>query len=217
MDPAVIIPAHNEAERIGKVIESARHHAQNIVVVDDGSTDGTGEVAKRAGALVLRHAVNMGKGAALKTGCDYAVQRGAQRLLVIDADGQHEPEEIPHFLHELENSELVLGCRRQADSMPLVLRFGNRFINETLRLLYRIKVQDSQCGYRAFTAAAYGKLRWKAQDYYMETEMLVNAGRHNIHTSHHFINTIYGDKYKGTTVLDGVKIVAKMLAAKVLK
>ena len=99
--------------------------------------------------------------------------------------------------------------------MPLVLKFGNKFINNTLSILHGIKVQDSQCGYRAFTINAYNQMIWDATDYYVETEMLIKAGKKGIKYTTIPIETIYSNKYKGTTVLDGVKIVMKIVGGKV--
>ena len=211
----VIIPAYNEQESIGKVINGAKEYSENIIVVDDGSKDNTYENANSLGVTVLKHGVNLGKGAALKTGCEYAFQNGADKVIVMDADTQHDPKEIPKFMEAMENNDLVLGIRKVPDSMPLVLKFGNKFINQTLGLLHGIKVQDSQCGYRAFTINAYNQMIWDATDYYVETEMLIKAGKKGIKYTTILIETIYSDKYKGTTVLDGVKIVMKIVGGKV--
>ncbi len=217
MEFFVIIPAHNEEERVVEVLTKVKKYTSNLVVVDDGSTDNTVKVATETGALVLKHLVNMGKGAALKTGCDFALQQGAERLVVIDADGQHEPEEIPNFLAALKDNDIVYSYRQAAETMPLVLKFGNWFINKTLNILCQTNLKDSQCGYRAFTSEAYRKIRWTARDYYMETEMIIKASKNNLKYSQIPIKTIYGDKYKGTTVIDGVKIVFKIIGGKLLR
>ena len=211
----IIIPAYNEQELVGKVINGAKEYSDNIIVVDDGSKDNTYENAKSLGVIVLKHSVNLGKGAALKTGCEYAFQNGADKVIVMDADTQHDPKEIPKFLEAMETNDLVLGIRKVPDSMPLVLKFGNKFINNTLSILHGIKVQDSQCRYRAFTINAYNQMIWDATDYYVETEMLIKAGKKGIKYTTIPIETIYSNKYKGTTVLDGVKIVMKMVGGKV--
>ncbi|MBI1968858.1 glycosyltransferase family 2 protein [Candidatus Woesearchaeota archaeon] len=214
MDTAIIIPACNEEKTIAEVIAKTKNYCQNIIVVDDGSTDATSPIAKRTGVAVLRHKVNLGKGAALKTGCEYALQQGAEGMVVLDADGQHDPAEIPKFLEALKENDIVFGYRQVPETMPLVLRFGNAVINRSLRLFYNVHVCDSQCGYRAFTAAAYRQLQWEARDYYVETEMILNAGRKKLKHASIPIQTIYADKYKGTTVLDGIGIVAKILGGK---
>jgi glycosyltransferase involved in cell wall biosynthesis len=210
-DVFVIIPAHNEKRHISKIIRRAKRQSSNIIVVDDGSDDNTSELAEKAEAVVLRHIVNMGKGAALKTGCDYSIKKGARRLVVLDADGQHKPEDIPRFLEALEKADIVFGSRVRRGKMPFVFKFGNSFINKVNDILFGIRLKDTQSGFRAFTADAYKKIRWDSQSYSVEAEMIANVGRKNLKYSEIFIKTIYSDRYKGTTVLDGVKIVLNMV------
>ncbi len=211
MEEIVIIPAHNESKTIANVISKIKLYTPNILVVDDGSQDQTALQAQNAGAQVLRHRVNLGKGAALKTGCEYALQHGAKNIIALDADGQHDPKEIPHFWKALQNHDIVFGTRKVPDTMPRVLRFGNRFISSFLKTLYGMNIQDTQCGYRAFTADAYQKIKWDALDYYVETEMIIRAGKQKLTHTMIPIQTIYADKYKGTTVIDGLLIVGKMI------
>ena len=206
-----VIPAHNEEKHIGDVVRQAKKYVDNAVVVDDGSRDGTVEEAKKSGAIVLNHLVNLGKGAALKTGCDYAIKSKADIIVAIDADAQHNPKEIPKFIGAVKMHDVAIGYRKLNMSMPFILRFGNWFINKTIRFLYGIKIRDSQCGYRAFTSEAYKKLRWKASDYSMESEMIAKIGKHRLSYAEVPIETIYSDKYKGTTILDGIKIVFNLL------
>jgi glycosyltransferase involved in cell wall biosynthesis len=214
MGVIIIIPAHNEAAPIPRVIQAAKNYGQ-VVVVDDGSTDGTAAVARQHGAVVLQHVVNLGKGCALKTGCDYAVREGAESIIVIDADAQHDPHDIPVFLKKLEGHDIVFGYRMLSEEMPGILRFGNNFINGVAAFLYGLRLHDTQCGYRAFTREAYNKLRWSAQDYSVESEMVSGAGKHKLRYAEVPIKTVYTNKYKGTTVIDGVKIVLKMFWWKV--
>ena len=206
-----IIPAYNEEKRINKVIKETKKYVDNVIVVDDGSKDRTKDIAKKGKAVVLRHLVNLGKGAALKTGCDYAVKNKADIIIAIDADAQHDPNEIPKFLENIKKYDVVLAYRKPNKNMPFVLKFGNLFLNKTISFLYGIKIKDSQCGYRAFTAKAYKKLRWKASDYSMESEMIAKIGKYKLSYTEVPIETIYSDKYKGTTILDGVKIVFNLL------
>jgi dolichol-phosphate mannosyltransferase len=216
-DTWAIIPAYNEAKRIAPVIDKIKKHCSNVLVVDDGSSDNTSDIAKSKNVHVLRHVINLGKGAALKTGCDYAVKNNAQKIVLIDADGQHDPAEIPRFLKELESKDIVFSQRGLNRNMPLVMRFGNRFINFILYVLYGIKLTDTQSGYRAFTARAYSKIRWTANDYSVESEMIIRAAKAKLRYSAIPIQTIYLDKYKGTTVIDGIKIVSKMLLWRFLR
>lgn len=211
---AVIIPAYNEETTIHEVIIKTKSFVPTIIVVDDGSLDNTTQEAARAGAIVLQHKVNLGKGAALKTGCDYAVQQGAQKIITMDADGQHDPKEISSFISALDKHQIAFGSRKKPESMPVVFKFGNMVLTKTLQILYGVTVEDSQCGYRSFKADSYKNLRWEATDYYVETEMAIRAGKTKLKHVTIPIETIYADKYKGTTVLDGVAIVMKMIGWK---
>jgi glycosyltransferase involved in cell wall biosynthesis len=207
----LIIPAYNEASKLVGVLKASKRFVDNIVVVNDGSRDDTGEIARKEGFIVLDHVVNMGKGAALKTGCDFAVKEGAEILIVMDADGQHDPAEIPNFIKNLEGKDIVFGSRILNTKMPLVFRYGNFFINISTKLLFGIELRDTQSGYRAFTKEAYQKIRWRSSDYSVESEMIANVGKYRLKYQEISIETIYTDRYKGTTMIDGFKIVFNML------
>ncbi|MBI2138596.1 glycosyltransferase family 2 protein [Candidatus Woesearchaeota archaeon] len=206
----LIIPARNEEHNITEVVAKAKRFGK-VLVVDDGSTDGTAGAAKEEGAVVLRHVINLGKGAALKTGCDYAVMKGAHSLVVLDADTQHDPEEIPNFLERLNSHDIVFGFRKFSQQMPAVFRIGNWGLSKVMSLLFGVSIADTQCGYRAFTAEAYKKVRWSSSSYSMETEMIANMGIQKLRYAQVPIKTIYADRYKGTTIFDGIKIICSML------
>lgn len=214
-----MIPAYNEEKHIKEVVEKTKKYlpAEKIIVVDDGSKDNTFTEAKKTNVNVLRHLVNLGKGAALKTGCDYAIKKGAGAMIVLDSDMQHDPKEIPNFEKALTKSEMVLGYREKKDQMPFVLKAGNWAIDTTLSLLFGITVKDTQSGYRAFTKETYSRIRWKATDYSVESEMLALAGKHHVRLTQIPIETIYHDRYKGTGVLDGIAIVSKMVIWKLTR
>lgn len=207
----IIIAAYNESKHISNVLKEIKKSYGNIIVVDDGSKDNTPEISKKERVIVLKHIVNLGKGAAMKTGCDYAIKNNADILVLVDADGQHEPKEIPEFLKKIKEKDIVFGYRTFSKKMPKILSFGNKFINFATKLLYGLNLKDTQCGYRAFTAQAYKKIRWRSLDYSMESEMIANTGKHHLKYAQVPIATIYSEKYKGTTVLDGIKIVMDML------
>jgi len=204
----VIVAAYNEERHIRDVVRRVRAQGfPNVVVVSDGSKDKTEAVALAAGATVLKHITNLGKGGALKTGADYALREGAQALIFLDGDGQHEPEELPKFRTALGTADIVFSARRRTGRMPFVLRFGNWFISTLIKRLYHLDLHDSQCGYRAMRAKAYPLVRWRSNDYSVESEMIAWASKAHLSYAEVPIRTIYHDKYKGTTPLDGFPIV----------
>lgn len=212
-DAWVIIPAYNEANRINNVILGVKEYIdnKNIVVVDDGSKDKLSEIIDDKKIIVLRHIINLGKGASLKTGCDFAIRKGAEKIIFIDADGQHDTKEIPNFLNSLDQgNDIVFSYRIMRENMPLVMKFGNWVINKTTGILFGINMKDTQSGYKALTADAYRQIRWRAGGYYVESEIVANTGKKHLKYKEIPIQTIYSDKYKGTTFMDGIKIVFNM-------
>lgn len=212
---AVIIPALNERERILPIVEEAGRYAQDVIIVDDGSDDQSRRFLDglKDRATVLRHRINLGKGSALRTGIAAAIARGADTIVVMDADGQHKPSDIPRLVGALTEKQvdIVFGSRHIGGSMPTAMRVGNHFFSVVTNLLFRIYVSDTQSGFRAFRSAVYPKLEWHSPRYAAETEMIVNAGKHHLRYCEVTIDTIYHDKYKGTTVFDGLRIFLNML------
>jgi glycosyltransferase involved in cell wall biosynthesis len=143
-----LIPGYQEGPRIAAVVEGARVHLP-VVVVDDGSTDDTAARAKAAGAIVLRQHPNAGKGAAIRMGFRNALERGALAVVTLDADGQHDPAEIPTFLAAFESGkpELIIG-RRDFSSMPVVRRLSNTLGGWIFSAAVGRRVADNQSGYR---------------------------------------------------------------------
>lgn len=220
MDLYVIIPAHNEGRNIGPVLERTKKFVagSRIVVVDDGSKDSTAAEAKRHNVTVLRHPINLGKGAALRTGCQYAYGKGADALVFMDSDGQHDPEDLPRITAELSGNDIVFTYRdRGSQHMPFVKKLGNASIDLMMKLLFHINVTDTQCGYKAITRTAYEKLNLMSNDYSIESEVAAKTGKYRLKFSQLPIKTIYADRYKGTTVFDGVNIVLRMLWWKIAR
>jgi len=211
-----VIPARNEQEHISDVLRETKKHVDKVIVVDDASFDKTGEIAKQEGALVLRHIVNLGYGGALKTGCDAALLLGADIVVILDADGQHDPKKIPSFVNTLtkNNLDVVFGQRELSKGMPLEKRFGNKFFQILSKYLFEIKLKDALCGFRAFTSDAYKKIRWNYSDYAMTFEMAVGTNNSKLKYAGIKIPTIDNNAYKGMTIIDGIKIMSKILKLK---
>jgi glycosyltransferase involved in cell wall biosynthesis len=183
------------------------------VVVDDGSSDDTGGVARAEGAIVVRHRVNLGKGGALLTGCEAAERLGADIIVTMDADGQHRPEDVPRLLAPIlaGATDMVVGVRALAGEMPGIQRAGNHALNLCIKGLFGVSISDTQCGFRAFRTACYPKLRWRSRGYAVESEMLVRMVRAGLPWEEISIGTIYHDRYKGTQPADGLRILYQMV------
>ena len=173
---AVIIPCFNEARNIAELVRSVRLFLPNVIVVDDGSTDGTSEKAARAGAAVVRHDRNLGKGTALRSGCRQAREQGFQWALMMDGDGQHAPEDIAVILARAEttNTQLVIGNRMEnAVAIPWVRRHANRWMTRRLSNLTGMALADSQCGFRLVKLDVWAALRLTTRRFEIESELLV--------------------------------------------
>lgn len=176
----MLIPAYNAVRWIGGIVSESRRHLADVFVVDDGSVDGTGEVAAAAGAVLLRHEVNRGKGAALKTGFARILADGFDAVITLDADGQHLPAEIPRFAAEAEKHDaaLVIGSRRHLfPGMVKRRRLANSFSAWTISAASRVSIPDSQSGFRLYTAELLRRLRIDANGFDAESEVIVRAGR----------------------------------------
>ncbi len=176
---AAVIPAYQAAATIGSVVGRVRAvlPGAQIYVIDDGSRDATADVARGAGAVVLTHAVNRGKGAALKTGVDEATGRGADAVVTLDADGQHAPEAIPALLAPLGQgtADLVLGARDRTGTMPLQRRFSNWLSSAVTSRIGGHPVTDAQSGFRAFRADVARAVRPLETRYDYEAAFLLGA------------------------------------------
>ena len=175
-----IIPALNAERTLPKVIEETAREIEPVLVIDDGSTDRTSEVARAGGAIVLRHDVNRGKWAALKTGFAWALEKGYDGVITLDADGQHLPGEIPKFLHEREASgaDLIVGGRAHLFQHMLPRRRNaNRFSAWCISKCAGVRVPDSQSGFRYYSARLIRGVELRADGFDMESEVIVRAGR----------------------------------------
>lgn len=175
-----IIPALNAERTLPRVVEEARKQIEPVVVIDDGSSDRTGDVARAAGAIVLRHDVNRGKGGALKTGFAWALENGYDGVITLDADGQHLPSEIPKFLRERESggADLIIGGRAHLFGQMLPRRRNaNRFSAWCIAKCSGVPITDSQSGFRFYSARLIRAFRLRTDGFDMESEVIVRAGR----------------------------------------
>jgi len=182
-DVGAVIPAYQAAATVGDVVKGARGQCARVVVVDDGSTDGTEVRARAAGAQVVRHAANSGKGAAILTGLRTLQSAGVQRALTLDADGQHLPGEIPFLLaaSDAVPSAIVVGVRKkQGKPIARLNRFGNWIADRLMRAIAGQPLPDTQSGFRIYPIAATLTLGTRGTGYDFETEVLLRAARRGI-------------------------------------
>jgi len=181
MKVGVLMPAFNEAEGLVRVLRSLSSvPKQHILVVDDGSQDGTSEAARAEGVCVLRHEVNLGKGAAHRSGFAYFLERDYDAIVTLDTDGQHDPLEIPLFLEKAERARasIIIGTRRLSlCQMPLVRYLTNRITSLIVSLLAHTRIRDSQSGFRLISAKVLRDIRLTTTKYDTESEILIKASR----------------------------------------
>ena len=195
---AAVIPAYNEEKHIGDVVRRTRQMLDNVLVVDDGSGDKTAERARDAGADVIVHEQNRGKGETIKTGLRHWLDRHFDFVIILDADGQHRPEEIDRFIAvavSADEPKLILGNRmNDLSSMPLVRRIVNRWMSQRISALCGQGIPDTQCGFRMLHRELIPELLGGAARFDYETEMLIVASRKRFRIGSVPISTVYSDE-----------------------
>lgn len=209
----VVIPGINEEKYIGAVLSKVRKITQNIVVVDDGSTDDFARIAKRYTPHVISHAVNLGKGAALRTGCEYAFKTlDASAVIFMDSDDQHDPQDLVRFFEALDQKhQVIFGVRAFDQNMPLIRIITNRFASLLIKLLFGRYIPDIPSGYKALTKRAYQKLCWESTDYSVEIEIAVKVAKNRLNFVCVPVKTIYHDLDRGMTFLDTLTMFGKLI------
>lgn len=193
----VVIPALNEEQRIAAVVHGVKGIISQVIVVDDGSRDGTARVAEAAGATVLKHDLNRGKGAALETGFRYARESGFGFVITMDGDGQHDPADLTRFAEAHVRTGIpVLVGNRMADAghMPLVRRLTNRFMSWLLSREMRQSVPDTQCGYRLFRCDVLPCKSAESTRFAAESEILLQLADQGVVIGSVPVATIYRDE-----------------------
>ena len=188
------IPAFNEGKVIDEVIKKCLKFSDQVVVCDDGSTDDTYEIADAAGAHVIRHDVNIGKGEALRTLFKFAIHSKNDIIVTIDGDGQFLPEEIPKLVSDIKEkkSDIVIGYRfDDATDMPNYRRFGNKMLDKMANMVTELSVSDTQSGYRAYSKDVIEKLNFNIKGFGADVEILIDAANKGFRISEQKVTVIY--------------------------
>jgi glycosyltransferase involved in cell wall biosynthesis len=217
----LVIPAYNEEARLPGVVEELKKFfpLERVVVVDDGSKVEIKSFLPSK-VRVARHVVNLGKGIALRTGCELAIELGAKKIVLMDGDGQHDPKEIPYFIKELDKKyKIIFGARKLGKDMPAWRMVGNQLLNKTVATLFGLELHDVWCGYRAFDTSVYPSIVWNAADYSSDVEMVVNVGLQKLKHKERYVGTIYHNKKSttGTTLQDGLKLLLELFIWRIFK
>jgi glycosyltransferase involved in cell wall biosynthesis len=195
---AVIIPAYREEKHVGDIVRRTRQQLDHVLVVDDGSSDKTAQRARDAGAEVIVHNQNRGKGEAIKTGLRHWLDRQFVHVIILDADGQHLPEEIDRFIAAAASAaglSFFLGNRmKNLTGMPFVRRIVNRYMSNQISRVCGQKIPDTQCGFRMLDRQLIPELLGGMERFDYETEMLIIASRQGYRIESVPITTVYSDE-----------------------
>lgn len=220
MKRVIVIPALNEAPAIEEVVRQAVRVADAVIVVDDGSSDGTGAVAERAGALVVRHTVNRGTGAATATGLAAALRVGADLIVTMDADGQHRAEDAERIFARLAGGDVdfvsgsrILGVKEGAGRMPLRRRVYNWIGNFLTMLLFGVWVSDSQSGLRGLSARAASSIELRTNGFEICSEMVYQVRKQGLRYAEVSVPAIYTEHSlsKGQSFVNGVRTATRLI------
>ena len=215
----VVVPAYNEEKTLGQVLDDLLGYFRRgeIIVVNDGSRDGTGEIARSRGVHVLAHLVNRGLGGALGTGIAYAVRRNARLVLTFDADGQHLVSDALRVMKPVAEgrADFAVGSRLKGDTseMPLIKKFGNFVLDAITAVFARKYVSDSQSGLRCLSGDCASKIRITCDRYAVSSEIIIEAARAGCRIVEVPIKAVYTEysMKKGTNVMEGVRIALNLL------
>lgn len=213
MKIGIVMPVYNESEKINAVLKELRKLNLSVFIVDDGSSDLTPGILKKSARAnknfkIYTHKINLGKGGALKTGCEAAFLNQIDAVILMDSDGQHSFKDLNKFIEKLNTKryDMILGSRNLHHGVPLIRFLGNKFASLLIAGLFNCYVSDILCGFRAITRKTYRKLKIESTGYGVETEMIVKATKHKMKICEVNVETIYHDKHKGVTILDSIGI-----------
>ena len=191
----VLIPSYNEARTIGNIVKEVKAQGLSVYVVDDGSSDGTAAIASGAGAVVIKHEKNMGKGTSLREGFKHILKDKFEAVIIMDGDNQHEAGSIPDFVRCMreEGADMVIGNRMLDTKAMPYLRFStNRFMSYLLSRICGQRIPDTQCGYRLIKAEVLRAVPLTTDKYEIESELLIGASKAGFKIKSIPIKSIYG-------------------------
>lgn len=210
------MPAFNEEKFIAKTVIGTRKHVDRVIVIDDGSSDATGEIAEALGAIVVKHPENQGYGGALQTIFDTARDLHADQLIIIDSDGQHDPKEIPNLLGPLgAGVDIVIGSRFVEgvdDVIPSYRKFGMKVLDLATNMAGSVETTDSQSGFRAYGKRAIDSIKITGNGMSAGSEILIQAREHNLQVAEVPINVRYdvGDTSTQHPLFHGLSVLGSV-------
>lgn len=222
---SVVIPAYNEAATIASVVDEVRQHASSIIVVDDGSVDGTAEALAGLPVQVIRNETNLGKAASLWRGARAAIEQGAEAIVTLDGDGQHPPRHIPRLVaaaSRYPESIIVAARLDQREEAPALRRFANAFADFWISWAAGQKMVDTQSGFRLYPAHAFGLVSPgpdRRTGFVLESEILIEAAHAGIRTLQMPIETLYPEDRRASHYrpLEDTWAIVRMVAGKLLR
>ncbi|MBI1992413.1 MAG: glycosyltransferase family 2 protein [Candidatus Omnitrophica bacterium] len=210
-----MIPAFNANGRIGELVRRVRRHGFEVIVIDDGSRDGTASIASREGALVISHLRNEGKGRALRTAFEYALRSRYDGVVTMDSDGQHDPDEILKLVRagERQHAGIVVGNRLTDGSlMPLARHWTNALMSSVVSAVARQRIPDSQCGFRFIRAEVLADVPLRSRHFEIESELLFGAAARRWKIVSVPVRSIYqGERSHIRPVRDGMRFIRTLL------
>lgn len=197
-DSCILIPSYNEERAIGDIVRKLKDRNFFVYVVDDGSLDNTALKAAEAGAIVIKNATNMGKGAALRAGFDRILgENRFNSIVIMDGDDQHDIDDIEHLINKARESgaDLVLGNRMQDTSrMPIIRIATNRFMSWLLSVMTGRNIPDTQCGFRLLKVELIKKITLRSSNYDIDSEIILRSARAGFKIESAPVKTVYGNE-----------------------
>lgn len=210
----IVITAYNESKYLGNFLTKLKQKTSQFIIVDDGSVDQTVATAKKFTPHFLVHPVNLGKGAAMKTGADFAFNYlDASAVIFMDGDDQHSVGDLDKFYELLKDKDdqLIFGIREFNQEMPFYRVLGNRFASFLVKMLFGQEIPDIPSGFKAMSKNIYHKLRWQSSDYGVELEIACKTAKLKLPFKTVNIKTIYHDLDRGMNLLEVIKMLYKIL------